>query len=116
MNALRDGTVVASLGMVGVALLKAATTVVPSGASRPPHRAYKPRHRRRVSGNPGALSRQVRNGLEVLFPGDPRILEAFLGGSTAVVQIVPGTPQLTFPIAGGGEAIAEADRECAAAE
>ena len=56
------------------------------------------------------------NGLEVLFPGDPRILEALLGGSTAVVQIVPGTPQLTFPIAGGGEAIAEADRECAAAE
>jgi hypothetical protein len=55
------------------------------------------------------------NGLEVLFPGDQRTVDALASGSTAVVQIVPGSPRLMFPIAGASDDMEEAQRECQAA-
>jgi hypothetical protein len=54
------------------------------------------------------------NGLEAVFSAGQRVVRALTAGTTASVQIVPGTPRLVFPLAGAGRASSQALNECIA--
>jgi hypothetical protein len=52
------------------------------------------------------------NGVEAVFAASRQIVQALVAGTTATVQIVPGTPRFEFPIAGAGAALDAARRQC----
>lgn len=52
------------------------------------------------------------NGLEVMFPADAALLGALTAGTTAIVQLVSGTPKFEFTLTGAGEAFAAARKRC----
>jgi hypothetical protein len=98
---------------IGIAMLKGDGYGTPVGKISPPH--TEPVNltvdQQRVSTQAPFLVK-YDNGLEVVFAADQKVLGALAAGTTATVQIVPGTPRFEFPITGAGGAIAEARKRC----